>query len=124
VLALGISMAKGGDIIELGKALKTATEAIRAELPAGIEMRQFQNQSTVVARSVGEFVGVLIEAVLIVLVVSFVALGLHFKPGSWKFTLDWRPARSWASRFRWCSRSPSSRCTTGASACTRSRSAR
>ena len=61
VLALGISMAKGGDIIELGKALKTATDAVRAELPAGIEMRQFQNQSTVVARSVGEFVGVLIE---------------------------------------------------------------
>ncbi len=91
VLALGISMAKGGDIIELGHALKSATDAISADLPAGIEMRQFQNQSTVVARSVGEFVGVLIEAVLIVLAVSFVALGLHFKPGSWKFTLDWRP---------------------------------
>ncbi|HJW13008.1 MAG TPA: efflux RND transporter permease subunit, partial [Albitalea sp.] len=78
---------KGGDIIELGKALKTATDAIRADLPAGIEMHQFENQSTVVARSVGEFVGVLIEAVLIVLAVSFVSLGLHFKP----FRLDWRP---------------------------------
>ncbi|TMH26898.1 MAG: efflux RND transporter permease subunit, partial [Betaproteobacteria bacterium] len=91
VIGLGISMAKGGDIIELGKSLKTATEAIRADLPVGIEMQQFQNQSSVVARSVGEFVGVLIEAVLIVLVVSFISLGLHFKPGSWKFTLDWRP---------------------------------
>jgi len=91
VIALGISMAKGGDIIELGKSLKSATEAIRADLPLGIEMQQFQDQSTVVARSVGEFVGVLIEAVLIVLVVSFVALGLHFKPGSWKFSIDWRP---------------------------------
>jgi AcrB/AcrD/AcrF family len=36
-------------------------------------------------------VGVLIEAVLIVLAVSFIALGLHFKPNSWKFTIDWRP---------------------------------
>jgi multidrug efflux pump subunit AcrB len=87
VIALGISMAKGGDIIELGKSLKTVTDAIRADLPVGIEMQQFQNQSTVVARSVGEFVGVLIEAVLIVLVVSFVSLGLHFKP----FRIDWRP---------------------------------
>ncbi|WP_372524870.1 efflux RND transporter permease subunit [Piscinibacter sp.] len=87
VIALGISMAKGGDIIELGKSLKAATDAIRTELPAGIEMQQFQNQSTVVARSVGEFVGVLIEAVLIVLVVSFISLGLHFKP----FRIDWRP---------------------------------
>ena len=91
VIALGISMAKGGDIIALGKSLKTTADAIRADLPAGIEMQQFQNQSTVVGRSVGEFVGVLIEAVLIVLVVSFVSLGLHFKPGSWKFTIDWRP---------------------------------
>jgi multidrug efflux pump subunit AcrB len=90
-LALGISMAKGGDIIDLGHALKAATDEIRAELPAGIELQQFQNQSTVVARSVGEFVRVLVEAVLIVLVVSFVALGLHFRPGSWKFTIDWRP---------------------------------
>jgi multidrug efflux pump subunit AcrB len=91
VIALGISMAKGGDIIALGQALQTASDAIRAELPAGIEMSQFQNQSKVVARSVNEFVGVLIEAVLIVLAVSFVSLGLHFKPNSWRFTLDWRP---------------------------------
>ena len=51
VIALGISMAKGGDIIELGKALKAAIDAIRAELPVGIEMQQFQNQSTVVSRA-------------------------------------------------------------------------
>ena len=91
VIALGISMAKGGDIIAMGRSLQKASDAIRAELPAGIEMRQFQNQSKVVARSVNEFVVVLIEAVLIVLAVSFVSLGLHFKPNSWKFTLDWRP---------------------------------
>ena len=91
VIALGISMAKGGDIIQLGKSLQVAADAIRAELPAGIQMAQFQNQSSVVSRSVNEFVGTLIEAVLIVLAVSFISLGLHFKPGSWKFTLDWRP---------------------------------
>lgn len=91
VIALGISMGKGGDIIEMGKSLKVATEAIKDDLPAGLELYQFQNQSTVVARSVGEFIGVLIEAVLIVLAVSFISLGLHFKPNSWKFTLDWRP---------------------------------
>ncbi|HET7795862.1 MAG TPA: efflux RND transporter permease subunit, partial [Rhizobacter sp.] len=87
VIALGISMGKGGDIIEMGQSLKVATDAIRDDLPAGIEMYQFQNQSTVVARSVNEFVGVLIEAVVIVLAVSFVSLGLHFKP----LRLDWRP---------------------------------
>lgn len=87
VIALGISMAKGGDIIELGKALREATEAIRADLPVGIELQQFQDQSAVVSRSVNEFVKVLLEAVVIVLAVSFVSLGLHFKP----FRIDWRP---------------------------------
>ncbi len=87
VIALGISMGKGGDIIEMGKSLKVATQAIKDDLPAGLELYQFQNQSTVVATSVGEFVGVLIEAVIIVLAVSFISLGLHFKP----LRLDWRP---------------------------------
>ena len=91
VIALGISMAKGGDIIQMGKALQVAADTIRADLPAGIELHQFQNQSKVVSRSVNEFVGVLIEAVVIVLAVSFISLGLHFKPGSWKFSIDWRP---------------------------------
>ena len=87
VIALGISMAKGGDMIRMGKALDVTVEQIRAELPAGIELYQFQNQSKVVSASVNEFVGVLIEAVVIVLAVSFISLGLHFKP----FRLDWRP---------------------------------
>jgi multidrug efflux pump subunit AcrB len=91
VIALGVSMAKGGDIIAMGQALKKSADAIRAELPAGIEMRQVQDQASVVSRSVNEFVAVLIEAVLIVLAVSFISLGLHFKPGSWKFSIDWRP---------------------------------
>ena len=87
-IALGISMAKGGDIIEMGQALEKAVETIRTELPAGIEMRQFQNQAKVVSTSVSEFVHVLIEAVVVVLGVSFISLGLHFKP---RFRIDWRP---------------------------------
>jgi multidrug efflux pump len=87
VIALGISMARGGDIIQMGKALDVTLAQIRSELPAGIELHQFQNQSKVVSASVNEFVGTLIEAVVIVLIVSFVALGLHFGP----FRLDWRP---------------------------------
>ena len=43
-------------------------------------MAQIQDQPEAVSRSVGEFVQVLIEAVVIVLAVSFIALGLHTKP--------------------------------------------
>ena len=46
----------------------------------GIEMEQVQNQPKSVQNSVGEFVHVLIEAVVIVLAVSFLSLGLHTKP--------------------------------------------
>jgi multidrug efflux pump subunit AcrB len=80
VIALGISMAKGGDIIALGKALQAKVETIKQEMPAGIELHQIQDQPKAVAKSVGEFVRVLIEAVAVVLAVSFVSLGLHTRP--------------------------------------------
>jgi multidrug efflux pump len=80
VIALGVSMAKGGDIIALGEALRVETRAVQAALPVGIEMSLVQDQPAAVSRSVGEFVKVLIEAVVVVLAVSFIALGLHTKP--------------------------------------------
>ncbi|WP_434032897.1 efflux RND transporter permease subunit [Cupriavidus sp. a3] len=87
VIGLGISMQKGGDIIQLGKDLRAAFEKLRGQLPVGIEMDQVQDQPKAVRQSVGEFVRVLIEAVVIVLAVSFVALGLHTRP----LRLDVRP---------------------------------
>ena len=80
VIALGVSMAKGGDIIAMGKALRKASTALQQGLPAGISLAQIQDQPDAVSRSVGEFVHVLIEAVVIVLAVSFIALGVHTKP--------------------------------------------
>ena len=80
VIALGVSMAKGGDIIALGQALHARVEEIRAELPAGITLSQVQDQPVAVSTSVGEFVHVLVEAIAVVLAVSFISLGLHTKP--------------------------------------------
>ena len=80
VIALGVSMAKGGDIIRLGRNLRATVTALKAELPVGIELEQVQDQPESVSRSVNEFVKVLIEAVVIVLAVSFISLGLHFRP--------------------------------------------
>ncbi len=90
VIALGVSMAKGGDIIALGKALEVATTRIEKTLPVGVSLLKVQDQPKAVQKSVGEFVSVLIEAVLIVLVVSFVALGLH-KGGRYGWYVDMRP---------------------------------
>ena len=93
-IALGISMARGGDIISLGKALKTTVAGIEARLPAGMTLAQVQDQPSAVTSSVNEFVKVLIEAVVIVLAVSFLALGLHRREGGRglrRYTLDIRP---------------------------------
>ena len=80
VIGLGVSMQKGGNIITMGEGLTETMERIRAQLPVGIELERVADQPQAVTASVGEFVKVLIEAVVIVLVVSFLALGLHTKP--------------------------------------------
>ena len=80
VIAIGVSMIKGGDIIKLGKSLKVLTAKAGQTLPAGAKLVQVQDQPTAVASSVNEFVSVLIEAVVIVLAVSFIALGFHKRP--------------------------------------------
>ncbi|MDO9180740.1 MAG: efflux RND transporter permease subunit [Agitococcus sp.] len=87
VIALGISMARGGDIIALGKDLALASQKLRETLPAGIELAQVQDQPKSVSRSVHEFIQTLAEALIIVLAVSFLALGIHTKP--WR--IDLRP---------------------------------
>ncbi len=90
VIALGVSMTKGGDIIALGKALRAATASIDKQLPLGVKLAQVQDQPVAVASSVNEFVRVLIEAVAIVLAVSIISLGLH-KGGRFGWYIDMRP---------------------------------
>ncbi|MFZ6691935.1 efflux RND transporter permease subunit [Undibacterium sp. SXout20W] len=84
VVGLGISMEKGGNIVEMGKNLQATIAVVKAKLPVGIQLEQVTNQPDAVKASVGEFIHTLIEAVVIVLAVSFLALGLHTKP----FRLD------------------------------------
>jgi multidrug efflux pump subunit AcrB len=95
VIALGISMAKGGDIVALGKNLRASSTQINAALPAGIRLVEVQDQPAAVIKSVDEFITTLIEAVVIVLAVSFLSLGLHKRIGThpWyrRYTLDVRP---------------------------------
>ncbi len=89
VIALGVSMAKGGDIIALGKSLKALSTNISKTLPAGMTLVQIQDQPTAVSSSVNEFVRVLIEAVVIVLAVSFISLGFHKRPEGVNGRLPW-----------------------------------
>jgi multidrug efflux pump len=77
--AIGVSLAMepGGNILELGKNLETSLSQIKQELPVGLEINQIVNQPKVVESSIGEFLKSLAEAIIIVLLVSFVSLGVR-----------------------------------------------
>jgi multidrug efflux pump len=89
VIGLAISMQKGGNIIDLGKNLEKMAKEIKPKLPLGIELERVTNQPKAVAKSVNEFLVTLVEALVIVLAVSFIALGFHKDEKG--FRIDFRP---------------------------------
>ncbi len=74
-IALSISMKSDGDVLQLGDSLTKEMARIKNDLPVGIEFNQVSNQPKVVKQAVGTFMRSLLEAVAIVLAVSFIALG-------------------------------------------------
>ncbi|WP_062786599.1 efflux RND transporter permease subunit [Aquitalea pelogenes] len=76
-LGLAITMKSGGDVLQLGEHLDTTLKQIQSKLPVGIEIHAVSDQPKVVKGAVSEFMRSLIEAVLIVLAVSFFSLGLR-----------------------------------------------
>jgi multidrug efflux pump len=74
-IGLGVSMQDGANISTLGKDLKAAMSAITAELPVGLEVTQIADQPHIVEESVSEFFRTFLEALGIVLLVSFISLG-------------------------------------------------
>ena len=76
-IGLAVAMKDGGDILVLGKALEAEFERIQNNLPAGMQLRKVSDQPAAVKTGVGEFVRVLVEALAIVLLVSFFSLGVR-----------------------------------------------
>ena len=76
-IGLAVSMKAGGDILVLGKALEGEFARLQETLPAGMQLSKVSDQPAAVKTGVGEFVRVLTEAVIIVLLVSFFSLGLR-----------------------------------------------
>ncbi|MFP6848155.1 MAG: efflux RND transporter permease subunit [Pseudomonas sp.] len=76
-IGLAVSMKAGGDILVLGEALEGEFARLQQTLPAGMQLSKVSDQPAAVKTGVGEFVRVLAEAVIIVLLVSFFSLGLR-----------------------------------------------
>ncbi len=76
-IGIGVSMAKGGNVLDLGAALERELTRIESDVPIGIDVHRVANQPAVVEESVGHFTRGLFEAIAIVLIVSLVSLGLR-----------------------------------------------
>ena len=76
-LGIGVTMVKGGDVIELGKALERLALRAQQALPVGVELAEVASMPRAVQSSINQFLRALAEAVLIVLAVSLLSLGLR-----------------------------------------------
>ena len=76
-IGLAIAMVGTGNIIALGKDLELAMKRIQADLPVGIEIYQISDQPQVVKHAVNGFMRSLLEAIVIIMAISFLSLGLR-----------------------------------------------
>src|ERR1700742_3440689 len=74
-IGIGVVTAKGANILELGKDVAGATAEFMKAVPQGINVELIADQPKVVKQAVGEFTHSFVEALAIVLFVSFLALG-------------------------------------------------
>lgn len=78
-IGLAIAMRDGGNILALGKNITRAMSEITTNLPVGIEPTLVADQAVTVEGAISEFMGSLWQAIGIILVVSFISLGI--RPG-------------------------------------------
>lgn len=76
-IGIAVSMRQGGDILRLGEVLDAEFARLQETLPVGMTLRKVSDQPAAVRSGVSEFVQVLTEAVVIVLLVSFFSLGFR-----------------------------------------------
>ncbi|MFZ9711681.1 MAG: efflux RND transporter permease subunit, partial [Burkholderiaceae bacterium] len=76
-IGLAVSMVRRGDVLKLGSNLDAAMLAMQQEWPVGIQAAKVSDQPRLVKKAVGLFMQSLLEAVAIVLAVSFLSLGLR-----------------------------------------------
>jgi multidrug efflux pump len=89
-IGIGVVTAKGANILELGKEVEKATAEFMKAVPQGIDLKMIADQPKVVEHAVGEFVHSFMEALVIVLFVSFLGMETpHLQRGA----LDLYPNR-------------------------------
>ena len=76
-IGLAIGMKPSANLLVFGDALKAEMQRIEASLPVGVGVHLVSDQPAIVEEAVGGFTTALIEAIAIVLAVSFISLGFR-----------------------------------------------
>lgn len=72
---VGVVMAKGFKVTDVGKDVEATYQRFDESLPYGVSVDQISNQPDVVTDAISEFMHALGEALVIVLIVSFLSIG-------------------------------------------------
>jgi multidrug efflux pump subunit AcrB len=76
-IGLAIGMKTGANLLHFGEALDAQMKRVVADLPVGVDVHRVSDQPAVVDEAVSGFTSALFEAIAIVLVISFISLGLR-----------------------------------------------
>ena len=76
-IVVGVVMGKGANVLKFGENVGAAVEEIRDKTPVGVDIDQIADQPKVVDEAIGEFTRSFLEALVIVLGVSFLSLGFR-----------------------------------------------
>jgi multidrug efflux pump subunit AcrB len=76
-IGLAIGMKPNGNLVQFGEDLRQRMREIVSDLPIGVGVHLVSNQPAVVEEAVGGFTTALVEALIIVLGVSFLSLGFR-----------------------------------------------
>ncbi len=74
-IGLGISTASGGSVVKTGEAVQARLDALKADLPLGVEVGVVSYQPTTVDAAVSDFIVGLVEAVVIVVALLLIFMG-------------------------------------------------
>ncbi|MGR9376028.1 efflux RND transporter permease subunit [Rhizobium leguminosarum] len=76
-IGLAIGMKQGANLLEFGEGLDAQMKRVVADLPIGVDVHRVSDQPAVVDEAVSGFTRALFEAIVIVLIISFISLGLR-----------------------------------------------
>lgn len=76
-VVVAVTMQKGANVLTFSDNINAQMDMLKKDVPLGVSVDKFTDQPTVVKESIGQFFKVFFEALAIVLIISFISLGMR-----------------------------------------------